>query len=343
MNNGSPLPLSREATTASLSPATMRAIVQRQYGTTDVLSLAVIERPTIGDSEVLIQVRAAGLDRGTWHLMAGLPFAVRLIAGLRSPKHSVPGFDVAGIVTAVGSAVVRFQPGHEVFGIATGSFAEFASAREDKLALKPPTLTFEQAAAMPISGLTALRGLETVAKVKPGQHVLIIGASGGVGTHAVQIAKALGAEVTGVCTSSKVDLVRSIGADHVIDYTRQNFATGAVRYNAILDIGGNSSIARLRKSLTETGTLVITGGEGGGKWFGIGRQLHAKAISPFVHQRLTSFLNKEHFTGLDRLASFVANGQLVPVVGATYALADMPDAMRDLVAGNARGKLVIVP
>jgi NADPH:quinone reductase-like Zn-dependent oxidoreductase len=336
-------PTSAEKDTASRNPAMMRAIVQRQYGTADALSLAMIERPTIGDAEVLIQVRAAGLDRGTWHLMTGQPYAVRLIAGLRAPKQPVPGFDVAGVVTAVGSSVTRFQPGDEVFGIAKGSFAEFAPAGEDKLALKPPTLTFEQAAAMPISGLTALRGLETVAKVVPGQHVLVIGASGGVGTHAVQIAKALGAEVTGVCTTTKVDLVRSIGADHVIDYTREDFATGAVRYDVILDIGGNSSIARLRKALTPTGTLVITGGEGAGKWFGVGRQLHAKAISPFVRQRLTSFLNKENFAGLERLAGFVSSGQLVPVVGATYALADMPDAMRSLVAGNARGKLVIVP
>ncbi len=332
-----------EAPTASLAPATMRAIVQRHYGTADVLSLAVIERPTIAADEVLIQVRAAGLDRGTWHLMAGLPYAVRPIAGLRAPKQPVPGLDVAGVVTAVGSAVTRFQPGDEVFGIAKGSFAEFAAAREDKLALKPPPLTFEQAAAMPISGLTALRGLETVAQVAPGQHVLVIGASGGVGTHAVQIARALGAEVTGVCSTTKADLVRSIGADHVIDYTREDFATGDIRYDVILDIGGNSSIARLRKALTRTGTLVITGGENAGKWFGVGRQLHAKFVSPFVRQRLTSFLNKEHFAGLERLSDLVSGGQLVPVVGETYALADMPDAMRNLVAGNARGKLVIVP
>lgn len=336
-------PVSTDASAPPVAPAMMRAIVQRTYGTADVLSLAVIERPTIGTGEVLIQVRAAGLDRGTWHLMAGLPYAVRPISGLRAPKQPVPGFDVAGVVTAVGSAVTRFKPGDEVFGIAKGSFAEFARAREDKLALKPPTLTFEQAAAMPISGLTALRGLEAVAKVVPGQRVLVIGASGGVGTHAVQIAKALGAQVTGVCSTSKVELVRSIGADHVIDYTHEDFATSGIRYDVILDIGGNSSIARLRKALTPAGTLVITGGEGKGKWFGIGRQLHAKAISPFVRQRLTSFLNKEHFTGLERLAGLVSTGQLVPTIGATYALADMPQAMRDLVAGNARGKLVIVP
>ncbi len=321
----------------------MRAIIQQQYGTADVLSLAVIGRPTIGTGEVLIQVRAAGLDRGTWHLMAGLPYAVRPVAGLRAPKQRVPGFDVSGVVTAVGAAVTRFQPGDEVFGVAKGSFAEFAPAREDKLALKPPTLTFEQAAAMPISGLTALRGLETVANVVPGQHVLVIGASGGVGSHAVQIAMALGAQVTGVCSTKKVELVRSLGADHVIDYTTEDFAAGAIRYDVILDIGGNASIARLRRALTPRGTLVITGGEDSGKWFGVGRRLRAMVISPFVRQRLTSFLNKEHYIGLERLAGFVTNGQLVPAVGATYPLADMPDAMRGLIAGKAFGKLVIVP
>jgi NADPH:quinone reductase-like Zn-dependent oxidoreductase len=265
----------------------------------------------------------------------------------------VPGYDVAGVVVAVGSAVTRFQPNDEVFGIAKGSFAEFAAAREDKLALKPPTLTFVQAAAMPVSGLTALRGLETIAQVEPGQHVLVIGASGGVGTHAVQIARALGARVTGVCSAGKVELVRSLGAENVIDYTAHDHftndyfmhdsAAGETRYDVILDIGGNTSIGRLRAALTPTGTLVITGGEGAGRWFGVGRQLRAKVISPFVRQRLTSFINKEHYAGLERLSELVADGRLVPSVGATYPLADMPDAMRDLVAGNARGKLVIVP
>jgi NADPH:quinone reductase-like Zn-dependent oxidoreductase len=334
-------PISPEALTTATS--TMRAIIQPHYGGPEVFSHAVIERPTIGPDEVLIHVRAAGLDRGTWHLMAGLPYAVRPVAGLRAPKQVVPGFDVSGVVTAVGSAVTRVKVGDEVFGLAKGSFAEFAAAREDKLALKPQTLTFEQAAATPISGLTALRGLETVAKVKPGQQLLIVGASGGVGSHAVQIAKALGAQVTGVCSTNKVEFVRSLGADHVIDYSSQDFATGAIRYDVILDIGGNASISRLRKALTPTGTLVITGGEGAGKWFGVGRQLRAKILSPFVRQRLTSFLNKEHYSGIERLAGLVTNGQLVPAVGATYQLVDMPDAMRDLLAGKARGKLVIVP
>jgi NADPH:quinone reductase-like Zn-dependent oxidoreductase len=335
-------------TTTMTTPGTMRAILQHQYGTADTLSLEVVERPAIGDREVLIEVRAAGLDRGTWHLMAGVPYAVRPVSGLRAPKQPVPGYDVAGVVVAVGSSVTRFQPNDEVFGIAKGSFAEFAAAREDKLALKPPTLTFVQAAAMPVSGLTALRGLETIAQVELGQHVLVVGASGGVGTHAVQIARALGARVTGVCSASKVELVRSLGADDVLEYTSHDYlmhdsAAGETRYDVILDIGGNSSIGRLRRALTPNGTLVITGGEGAGRWFGVGRQLRAKVISPFVRQRLTSFINKEHYAGLERLSELVADGRLVPSVGATYPLADMPDAMRDLVAGNARGKLVIVP
>ena len=320
----------------------MRAIVQTEYGTADVLRVARIDRPVIEAGEVLVQVRAAGLDRGTWHLMAGLPYAVRLAFGLRAPKTAVPGFDVAGLVVAVGRDVTRFRPGDEVFGIAKGSFAEVAAAREDKLVLKPSTLTFEQAAAVAISGLTALRGLCDVGHLEAGQHVLIIGASGGVGTYAVQIAKALGATVTGVCSTGKIDLVRSIGADHVVDYTTDDFADGEDRYDLILDIAGNSSISRLRRALTPHGTLVITGGEGGGRWIGgSSRQLGALALSPLVGQRLTTFISKEHYAGLERLVGLVEDGQLVPVIERTYPLSDVPEAMRHLEAGHARGKLVI--
>jgi NADPH:quinone reductase-like Zn-dependent oxidoreductase len=320
----------------------MRAIVQHEYGNADELQLAEIDRPTIEANEVLIQVRAAGVDRGTWHLMAGKPYSMRLVFGLRGPKRAVPGLDVAGVVVAVGRAVTRFEPGDEVFGIGKGSFAEFAAAREDKLAHKPSNLTFEQAAAMSVSGQTALRGLREVGRLRAGQHVLIIGASGGVGTYAVQIAKALGAEVTGVCSTAKMDLVRSIGADHVIDYTRDDFADGSQQYDLILDIAGNSPLSRLRRALTAHGTLVITGGEGGDRWFGgIDRQLRARVLSLFVAQRLTSFLAKEHYAGLESLTEFVDNGQLIPVIEQTYPLSDMPAAMRHLEAGNARGKLVI--
>jgi len=251
-----------------------------------VLSLAEIVRPTIEAGEVLVQVHAAGLDRGTWHVMAGLPYAGRLAFGLRAPKRAVPGLDLAGVVVEVGSAVTRFQPGDEVFGIGKGSFAEFAAASENKLALKPTSLSFEQAAAIPVSGLTALRGLVEVGHLAAGQHVLVIGASGGVGSFAVQIAKALGATVTGVASTAKVDLVRSIGADHVLDYTCDDFAAGETRYDLILDMAGNSSISRLRRALAPHGTLVIGGGEGGGRWAGgTGRQLRALALSPFIGQR----------------------------------------------------------
>lgn len=329
------------AATGSASAQRMRAIVQWEYGTADVLSVAEIDRPVIEADEVLVQVRAAGLDRGTWHLMAGMPYAARLAVGLRAPKNPVPGLDVAGVVVAVGSKVTRFQPGDEVFGIGKGSFAEFAAAREDKLARKPSNLTFEQAAAVPVSGMTALRGLCDVGRLEAGQKVLIVGASGGVGSYAVQIAKALGAEVTGVCSTAKLDLVRSIGADHVIDYSQDDFADGDRQYDLILDIGGNSTLSRLRRALTPNGTLVIVGGEDRGRWIGMDRQLRALALSPFVGQRLTTFGPKEHYTVLERLTELIDDGQVVPVVEQTYPLGEMPDAMRDLRAGRARGKLVI--
>ncbi len=319
----------------------MRAIVQTKYGTADTLSVGEIDRPSIEGGEVLVQVRAAGLDRGTWHRMAGLPYAIRLVSGLRAPRRVVPGSDVAGVVVAVGNEVTRFREGDEVFGISKGSFAEFAPAREDKLAQKPTKLTFEQAAAMPVSGLTALQALCDVGRLKAGQKVLIIGASGGVGTHAVQIAKALGAQVTGVCSTGKVDLVRSIGADNVIDYTRDDFADGDAHYDLVLDIGGNSSLSRLRGTLAPRGTLVIVGGEDGGRWLGLSRQLRALALSPFVRQRLTTFIAKEHHAGLERLKELVENDQLVPVIERTYPLSAVPEAMRHLEAGHARGKLVI--
>jgi NADPH:quinone reductase-like Zn-dependent oxidoreductase len=322
----------------------MRAVLQTEYGNADVLSLGEVDRPAIGAGEVLVQVRAAGLDRGTWHLMAGLPYAVRLVSGLRAPRRAVPGMAVAGVVASVGRDVTRFRPGDEVFGVGRGSFAEYVAARADKLSLKPSNLTFEQAAAIPVSGQTALQGLTDVGRLAAGQKVLIIGASGGVGTYAVQIAKALGAEVTGVCSTAKVDLVRSIGADHVIDYTHDDFAASGTLYDLILDMGGNSSLRRLRRALTSHGTLVIAGGEEGGRWFGgIGRQLRAVALSPFVRQRLTTFIAKEHHAGLERLKQLAENGELVPVIERTYSLSDARDAMRQLADGHVRGKLVIVP
>jgi NADPH:quinone reductase-like Zn-dependent oxidoreductase len=319
----------------------MRAIIQDAYGSADVLRLAEIERPDIAPNEVLVQVRAAGVDRGTWHLMAGQPYLMRILGfGFRRPKNPVPGRDLAGTVVAVGSAVTRFQPGDEVFGISQGSFAEYAAAREDKLAHKPANLSFEQAAVVPISALTALQGLRDAGRIQAGQKALIIGASGGVGTYAVQLAKAFGAEVTGVCSTAKVELVRSIGADHVIDYTHEDFADGSRRYDLILDIGGNSRLSRLRRALATKGTLVIVGGEGA-KWTGIGRQIRALALSPFVPQRLTMFVNKEHHRYLEALRPLVEDGHVTPVVDKTYPLAEVPDALRRLEAGEARGKVAI--
>jgi NADPH:quinone reductase-like Zn-dependent oxidoreductase len=321
----------------------MRAIVQDAYGSVDVLHLAEVDKPDIAASEVLVQVRAAGLDRGTWHLMTGQPYLMRLMGfGLRRPKNRVSGLDVAGTVVAVGAEVTRFRAGDEVFGIARGSFAEYAAAREDKLAHKPANLSFEQAAVVPISGSTALQALRDAGRVEAGQKVLVIGASGGVGTYAVQLAKAFGARVTGVCSTAKVDLVRSIGADDVIDYTRQDFADGSQHYDLILDIGGNSRLSRLRRALTPTGTLVIVGGEEGGKLTGgFGRSLRAPVRSLFVRQRLTMLASKEHHTYLEALRPLIEAGQVTPAVDKTYPLAEVAAAMRHLEAGHARGKIAI--
>ena len=276
--------------------------------------------------------------------MTGEPYLMRLVGfGLLKPKNPVPGQDVAGTVTATGDGVTRFEVGDEVFGIAKGSFAEYAVAREDKLSHKPENLSFEQAAAMPISGLTALGALDA-AGVTGGSNVLIVGASGGVGTYAVQIAVALGATVTGVASGSKADLVTALGAQHVIDYTRDDFADGSHRYDVVVDTGGMTSVSRLRRALQPKGTLVIVGGESGSTWSpGMGRQLKAAAMSPIVSQRLTSILNKEHYTGLDRLAKLAANGAVAPCIERSYSLAEVPDAVRRLEAGKVRGQIVITP
>jgi NADPH:quinone reductase-like Zn-dependent oxidoreductase len=321
----------------------MAAIVQTGYGTADVLRFDRIARPEIADHEVLVQVRAAGLDRGTWHLMAGRPYLMRVMGfGFRTPKNPVPGIDVAGTVAAVGSAVTTFSVGDEVFGIAKGSFAEYAAAREDKLAPKPKSLTFEQAAVVPVSAMTALQALTDVGRLEAGQTVLVIGASGGVGSYAVQIAKALGAEVTGVARTTKLDLVRSLGADHVIDYTREDYADGTRHYDLVLDIGGNPPLSRLRRALTPTGTAVLVGGEEGGKVTGgLGRSLRAPLLSVFVKQRLAMLINKERGGDLERLTPLLEAGTVRPSIDLTYPLAQVPEAMRHLESGRARGKVSI--
>ncbi|MGH2808257.1 MAG: NAD(P)-dependent alcohol dehydrogenase [Actinomycetota bacterium] len=321
----------------------MRAIVQRAYGSVDVLTPDRIERPAIAAHEVLVKVRAAGMDRGTWHMMAGLPYLLRVIGfGLRAPKNFIAGLDVAGTVEAVGAEVTKFKPGDEVFGISRGSFAEYAAAREDKLALKPGTLSFEEAAVVPISGSTALQGLRDAGRIEAGQKVLIIGASGGVGSYAVQLAKAFDTEVTGVCSTAKIEHVRFLGADHVIDYTKEDFADGVHRYDLILDVGGNSSLPRLRRALTRKGTLVIVGGEEKGKITGgFGRQLRATALSPFVSQRLTMLASVERGSDVEIMGEFIEAGRVTPSIDRVYPLAEVPDAMRHLMAGEVRGKIAI--
>ena len=321
----------------------MKAIVQDTYGAPDVLELRDIDIPEIKDEEVLVHVHAAGVGRDVWHVMAGLPYPIRLAGyGLRAPKNPVIGSDVAGVVEAVGKDVSTFQPGDEVFGIGKGSYAEYVCAQEDKLAPKPENLTFEQAAVVAIMGSTALQALRDHGKARPGQEVLIIGASGGVGTYAVQIAKAFGADVTGVCSTAKVEMVRSIGADHVIDYTQEDFAEGEERYDLILDIGGNSSLARLRRALNPRGTLVIVGGEGGGRWLGgLDRQLRAMILSRFVGQKLGTFVSTQNHEDLLVLKELIESGKVTPVIDRTYPLAEVPEAMRYLEEGHARGKVVI--
>jgi NADPH:quinone reductase-like Zn-dependent oxidoreductase len=321
----------------------MRAIVRDAYGSPEVLELRAIDKPEIADDEVLVRVYAAGVGRDVWHVMTGLPYPIRLAGyGLRAPKNPVIGSDVAGVAEAVGKIVTRFHPGDEVFGIGKGSYAEYVCAREDKLAPKPANLTFEQAAVVAISGLTALQGLRDHGRVESGQKVLVIGASGGVGTFAVQLAKAFGAHVTGVCGTAKVDMVRSIGADHVIDYTREDFAEGEQRYDLILDIGGNSTLSRLRRALTPKGTLVITGGEGGGRWLGgTDRQIRALMLSGFVGQKLGTFICAENHEDMIVLKELIESGKVTPVVDRTYSLSETPEAIRYLESGHARGKVVI--
>ncbi|MEU4192403.1 NAD(P)-dependent alcohol dehydrogenase [Kribbella sp. NPDC026611] len=321
----------------------MLAITQESYGSTEVLELRDIDKPTIGDGDVLIRVRAAGVDRGVWHVMAGLPYPIRLAGyGVRAPKNPVLGADVAGVVEAIGKNVTRFAAGDEVFGIAQGAFAQYARASEAKLAKKPVNLTFEQAAVIPISAMTALQGVRDHGHVQSGDKVLITGASGGVGSYAVQLAKVFGAEVTAVCSTTKLDLVRSLGADHIVDYTQEDFTASGDRYDVILDIAGNTPLARLRRTLTPNGTLVIMGGETDGKWLGgSDRQLRAMALSPFVSQKLGTFVNSEKHELLLDLTPLLESGDVTPAIDRTYPLEETPKAIRYLLDGHARGKLAI--
>lgn len=323
---------------------TMWAVVQDRYGPADVLRVEQVGRPQPGDGEVLVEVRAAGLDRGAWHVMTGEPYLGRLAFGLRRPRNPVLGMELAGVVVALGRGVSRFSVGDEVYGVGKGAFAELAVAKEGQLARKPRTLTFEQAAVVPVSAATALQGLVEVGRVRAGQQVLVTGASGGVGSYAVQIAKALGAEVTGVAGPAKQDFVRRLGADHVLDRTRDDFADGTRRYDLVLDIAGRPPLAALRRALTPRGTAVLVGGEDGGKLTGgMNRQLRAVILSLFVRQRLAMFVSIVRAPALERLGELIEDGLVVPALTDTYPLVRAPEAMRDLVAGRVRGKVAIVP
>jgi len=321
----------------------MKAIVQDRYGPVEVLTLDEIDAPAVGDRDVLVRVHAAGVDPGVWHLMTGIPYLARVMGfGLRRPKDRVRGRDVAGTVEAVGREVTRFGVGDEVMGTCEGSFAELAVTAQDRLVAKPGRLTFEQAAALPISGITALEAVQDKGRVESGQRVLVIGAGGGVGTFAVQIAKAAGAEVTALCSTDKADLVRAIGADAVIDYTRADIGEHPGAFDLVIDTAGNRSIRSLRRVLAPRGTLVVVGGEGGGPILqGFDRGFRGALLSPFVGQRLVALVASERLATLERLVQLVETGAVTPVVSRTFPLADAADAIADLHEGHVAGKLVV--
>jgi NADPH:quinone reductase-like Zn-dependent oxidoreductase len=321
----------------------MKAIVQERFGPPDTLRLVDIDRPEVGANDVLVRVHAAALNPADWHILRGDPYVARLMGiGLTKPKIPVAGSDAAGVVEAVGANVQGLRPGDEVFGFVRGAFAEYACAVETKVVPKPASLTFEQAAALPIAATTALRGIRDVGAVKPGQRVLVNGASGGVGSFAVQIAAALGAEVTGVCSTANVELVRSLGASHVIDYTTQDFTDGEVRYDVILDNVSSLPLTRLRGVLTKKGTLVLNGGGSPGHVFGpIGTILKAVVVNLFVSQRLRPLPSKEKREELLDVTELIEGGKLTPVVDRTYQLAETADGVNYVEQGHVRGKAVV--
>lgn len=322
---------------------TMQAIVQDRYGSADVLEMRTVARPEPAADEVLIEVHAAGVDRGVEHLMTGEPYLVRLGFGLRRPKQPIPGLDVAGRVVAIGVATTRFRVGDEVMGIGTGTYAEYAVVKEAKLVHKPEQISFTEAAVVPISAGTALQALTDHGHVQPGEHVLVLGASGGVGGYAVQLAAALGARVTGVASAAKAVMVRGLGAERVIDHRSEDFAADGAIYDLIIDAGGRNPIRRLRKALTARGRLVIVGGEDGNKLTGgIGRQLRAALLSPFVRHDLGFFIQTESARQIQRVIAHIETGAVVPTASHTYGLAEVPVAMAALAAGSLAGKAAIV-
>jgi NADPH:quinone reductase-like Zn-dependent oxidoreductase len=321
----------------------MKAIVHRCYGSPDVLKLEDIEKPTAVDDQVLVKVHAASVNPLDWHYMRGTPYLVRLDSGFGKPENPRLGVDFAGTVEAVGKNVKRFKPGDEVFGGKFGAFAEYVSVREDRaLVLKPANLTFEQAASVPIAAITALQGLRDKGQIQPGQKVLINGASGGVGTFAVQIAKSFGAEVTGVCSTRNVAMVRSIGADHVIDYTQEDFTQGGQHYDLILDNVGSHSLLEYRRALNPKGIFVIVGGPSNGQWIGpLSIPIKALMLSPFVSQKFLPFLAELDQKDLTILGDLMQAGKVTPVIDRRYKLSEVPAAIQYLEEGHARGKVVI--
>ncbi|MFJ3724789.1 NAD(P)-dependent alcohol dehydrogenase [Streptomyces sp. NPDC090045] len=322
----------------------MKAIVQDRYGSPDVLELREVERPVPGDHQVLVRVRAAAVNARDWHLMRGDPYLARLVLGLGAPKVKVRGTDFAGVVEAVGKDVTGLRPGDEVFGEAEGAFAEYVCAPAEAVAAMPAGLTYEQAAALPLAGNTALMGLRDLGRVRPGQRVLVNGASGGVGTFAVQIAKAFGAEVTGVCGPRNVDLVRSLGADHVVDYSREDFTRRGPRHDLVLDLVGNRSLADCRRALTPAGTLVLSGGgvsDGGSLVGPMALLVKGQALSLFVGQRLLVLTATPRRENLEALRDLVEPGEVTPVIDRAYPLREVPEAIRYLEVEHARAKVVI--
>lgn len=327
---------------AALSDDSMTAIVQDRYGGADTLRTAATPRPVIGDHDVLVRVLAAGVDRGVWHLMTGRPYITRLAFGLRRPRNPVPGLDLAGVVDTVGAAVTRFAEGDLVFGTGQGTFAQYARAREDQLAGVPRSLPMTAAGVLAVTGSTALQAVEDHGRVRPGDEVLVLGASGGVGTYAVQIAKAAGGTVTGVARGDKLDLVRSLGVDRVVDHRTDDPLDGTRRFDVIIDTGGNRRLRELRRALTPTGTLVIVGGENGGRWVGgTDRQVRARLLSVVARQRLTTFVAREDAAHLERLADLVETGRVRPVVDRIFPLSGVADAIGYLESGRTRGKIVL--
>jgi len=324
----------------------MKAIVCTKYGPPDVLELTVVEKPTPKDDEVLLKVHAASVNPADWHLVGGKPYIARLQLGLRKPKDRVLGCDVAGQVEAVGKNVTMLRPGDEVFGSpfmhGFGAFAECVCVPEDLLAPKPATLSFDHAAAVPLAASTALQGLRDHGRIGPGHKVLVVGASGGVGTFAVQIAKSFDAEVTGVCSTRNLDMVRSLDADHVIDYTQEDFTRSGQKYDLIFQLAGTRSPSDCRRALTSKGTLVLSSGESNGRWIGpVDRIIKALVLSPFVSQKLASFTVKPNKEDLQFLKQLIEAGKLTPVIDRTYSLSETPEASRYLENGHARGKVVI--